>query len=125
LMMLDHVEADAVLPQLNGDNSKWFKKIDREMRRNLGDGLNNLVAPHQWDNVRDLNQEESSKKLSSINDLIDNNFMTKKVSNNQFSNLEDWKKYWYHDVKSRAEKGFTEITIDGQTIHNYNELKDL
>ncbi|HGR0372024.1 TPA: SIALI-17 repeat-containing surface protein [Streptococcus pneumoniae] len=213
LMMLDHVEADAVLPQLNGDNSKWFKKIDREMRRNLGDGLNNLVAPHQWDNVRDLNQEESSKKLSSINDLIDNNFMTKhgnpgngryrpedfrpnsayvnvnmmagiyggntsqgapgslsfkhnafrmwgyygydkgftsyvsskyqgeadkqnqgrlgddfiikKVSNNQFSNLEDWKKYWYHDVKSRAEKGFTEITIDGQTIHNYNELKGL
>ncbi|HGJ3673983.1 TPA: zinc metalloprotease D [Streptococcus pneumoniae] len=213
LMMLDHVEADAVLPQLNGDNSKWFKKIDREIRRNLGDGLNNLVAPHQWDNVRDLNQEESSKKLSSINDLIDNNFMTKhgnpgngryrpedfrpnsayvnvnmmagiyggntsqgapgslsfkhnafrmwgyygydkgftsyvsskyqgeadkqnqgrlgddfiikKVSNNQFSNLEDWKKYWYHDVKSRAEKGFTEITIDGQTIHNYNELKDL
>lgn len=51
--------------------------------------------------------------------------LSKKVSNNQFSNLEDWKKYWYHDVKSRAEKGFTEITIDGQTIHNYNELKDL
>ncbi|HGQ6097066.1 TPA: SIALI-17 repeat-containing surface protein [Streptococcus pneumoniae] len=56
---------------------------------------------------------------------LGDDFIIKKVSNNQFSNLEDWKKYWYHDVKSRAEKGFTEITIDGQTIHNYNELKDL
>lgn len=211
LMMLDYVEADAVIPKLNGDNSKWFKKINRVDRH--VDGLNNLTAPHQWDKVRDLNDEEKTKSLASIDDLVDNNFMTKhnnpgngifrpedftpnsayvnvqmmagiyggntskgapgslsfkhnafrmwgyfgyengfigyvsskyqgeadkqnqgrlgddfiikKVSDNQFSNLEDWKKHWYHDVKSRAEKGFTEITIDGQTIHNYNELKAL
>ena len=211
LMMLDHLEADAVLPQLKGDNSKWFKKIDRIDRH--VDGLNKLTAPHQWDKVRDLNDGEKTKSLASIDDLVDNNFMTKhnnpgngifrpedftpnsayvnvqmmagiyggntskgapgslsfkhnafrmwgyfgyengfigyvsskyqdeankqnqgrlgddfiikKVSNNQFLNLEDWKKHWYHDVKARAEKGFTEITIDGQTIHNYNELKAL
>ena len=211
LMMLDYVEADAVIPKLNGDNSKWFKKIDRVDRH--VDGLNNLTAPHQWDKVRDLNEGEKTKPLASIDDLVDNNFMTKhnnpgngvfrpedftpnsayvnvqmmagiyggntskgapgslsfkhnafrmwgyfgyangfigyvsskyqgeadkqnqgrlgddfiikKVSNNQFLNLEDWKKHWYHDVKARAEKGFTEITIDGQTIHNYNELKAL
>ena len=211
LMMLDHLEADAVLPRLKGDNSKWFKKIDRVDRH--VDGLNNLTAPHQWDKVRDLNDGEKTKPLASIDDLVDNNFMTKhnnpgngvfrpedftpnsayvnvqmmagiyggntskgapgslsfkhnafrmwgyfgyengfigyvsskyqgeanrennkllgddfiikKVSNNQFKNLEDWKKHWYHDVKARAEKGFTEITIDGQTIHNYNELKAL
>ena len=211
LMMLDYVEADAVIPKLNGDNSKWFKKIDKIDR--YVDGLNKLTAPHQWDKVRDLNEGEKTKPLASIDDLVDNNFMTKhnnpgngvfrpedftpnsayvnvqmmagiyggntskgapgslsfkhnafrmwgyfgyangfigyvsskyqgeadkqnqgrlgddfiikKVSNNQFLNLEDWKKHWYHDVKARAEKGFTEITIDGQTIHNYNELKAL
>ena len=56
---------------------------------------------------------------------LGDDFIIKKVSNNQFLNLEDWKKHWYHDVKARAEKGFTEITIDGQAIHNYNELKAL
>ena len=75
LMMLDYVEADAVIPKLNGDNSKWFKKIDRVDRH--VDGLNNLTAPHQWDKVRDLNDGEKTKSLASIDDLVDNNFMTK------------------------------------------------
>ena len=75
LMMLDHVEADAVLPRLNGDNSKWFKKIDRVDRH--VDGLNKLIAPHQWDKVRDLNDGEKTKPLASIDDLVNNNFMTK------------------------------------------------
>ncbi len=75
LMMLDYVEADAVLPQLNGDNSKWFKKIDRVDRH--VDELNNLTAPHQWDKVRDLNDGEKTKPLASIDDLVDNNLMTK------------------------------------------------
>ena len=211
LMMLDHLEADAVLPRLKGDNSKWFKKIDRVDRH--VDGLNKLTAPHQWDKVRDLNDGEKTKPLASIDDLVDNNFMTKhnnpgngvfrpedftpnsayvnvqmmagiyggntskgapgslsfkhnafrmwgyfgyangfigyvsskyqdeanrqnnsllgddfiikKVSGDKFKTLEEWKRHWYHDVKARAEKGFTEITIDGQTIHNYNELKAL
>ena len=211
LMMLDYVEADAVIPKLNGDNSKWFKKIDRVDRH--VDGLNNLTAPHQWDKVRDLNEGEKTKPLSSIDDLVDNNFMTKhnnpgngvfrpedftpnsayvnvqmmagiyggntskgapgslsfkhnafrmwgyfgyengfigyvsskyqgeankqnqgrlgddfiikKVSDNQFSNLEDWKKYWYHDVKAKAEQGFTAIEINGKQITNYTQLKDI
>ena len=75
LMMLDYVEADAVIPKLNGDNSKWFKKIDRVDRH--VDGLNNLTAPHQWDKVRDLNDGEKTKPLASIDDLVDNNLMTK------------------------------------------------
>ncbi|CJD39024.1 zinc metalloprotease [Streptococcus pneumoniae] len=74
LMMLDHLEADAVIEKLNSNNNKWFKKIDREIRQPMD--RNKLSGPHQWDKVRDLNQEENSKKLSSINDLIDNNFMT-------------------------------------------------
>ena len=211
LMMLDYVEADAVIPKLNGDNSKWFKKIDRVDRH--VDGLNNLTAPHQWDKVRDLNEGEKTKPLSSIDDLVDNNFMTKhnnpgngvfrpedftpnsayvnvqmmagiyggntskgapgslsfkhnafrmwgyfgyangfigyvsskyqgeadkqnqgrlgddfiikKVSDNQFSNLEDWKKHWYHDVKAKAEQGFTAIEINGKQISNYTQLKDI
>jgi len=211
LMMLDYVEADAVIPKLNGDNSKWFKKIDRVDRH--VDGLNNLTAPHQWDKVRDLNEGEKTKPLSSIDDLVDNNFMTKhnnpgngvfrpedftpnsayvnvqmmagiyggntskgapgslsfkhnafrmwgyfgyangfigyvsskyqgeadkqnqgrlgddfiikKVSDNQFSNLEDWKKHWYHDVKAKAEQGFTTIEINGKQITNYTQLKDI
>ena len=211
LMMLDYVEADAVIPKLNGDNSKWFKKIDRVDRH--VDGLNNLTAPHQWDKVRDLNEGEKTKPLSSIDDLVDNNFMTKhnnpgngvfrpedftpnsayvnvqmmagiyggntskgapgslsfkhnafrmwgyfgyangfigyvsskyqgeadkqnqgrlgddfiikKVSDNQFSNLEDWKKHWYHDVKAKAEQGFTAIEINGKQITNYTQLKDI
>jgi len=211
LMMLDYVEADAVIPKLNGDNSKWFKKIDRVDRH--VDGLNNLTAPHQWDKVRDLNDGEKTKPLASIDDLVDNNFMTKhnnpgngvfrpedftpnsayvnvqmmagiyggntskgapgslsfkhnafrmwgyfgyengfigyvsskyqgeadkqnqgrlgddfiikKVSDNQFLNLEDWKKHWYHDVKAKAEQGFTAIEINGKQITNYTQLKDI
>lgn len=209
MMILDYAEAEAVLSKVKGDNSKWFKKIDRETRRPMD--RNKLGAPHQWDKVRDLTDAEKTTKLETIDDLVNNNFMTihgnpgnkifhpedfgtayvnvnmmagiyggntskgapgslsfkhnafrmwgyfgyengfigyvsskyqgeanrennkllgddfiiRKVSNNQFSNLEDWKKHWYHDVKARAEKGFTEITIDGQIIHNYNELKAL
>ena len=74
MMMLDHLEADAVLPRIAGDNSKWFKKIDKEMRT-PGD-RNQLRAPHQWDKVRDLTDAEKTMKLSTIDDLVDNNFMT-------------------------------------------------
>ena len=211
LMMLDHLEADAVLPRLNGDNSKWFKKIDRVNRH--VDSLNKLTAPHQWDKVRDLNDGEKTKPLASIDDLVDNNFMTKhnnpgngvfrpedftinsayvnvqmmagiyggntskgapgslsfkhnafrmwgyfgyangfigyvsskyqgdadrennkmlgddfiikKVSNNRFSTLEGWKKAYYQEVKSKGEKGFVTIEIDGQTITNYAGLQEL
>ena len=209
MMMLDHLEADAVLPRIAGDNSKWFKKIDKEMRT-PGD-RNQLRAPHQWDKVRDLTDAEKTMKLSTIDDLVDNNFMTihgnpgnkvfhpedfgtayvnvnmmagiyggntsqgapgslsfkhntfrmwgyfgyengfvgyasskyqgaansenkgllgddfiiKKVSNGRFTNLEDWKKEWFREVKAKADKGFTAIEIDGKQITNYAELKVL
>ena len=209
MMMLDHLEADAVLPRIAGDNSKWFKKIDKEMRT-PGD-RNQLRAPHQWDKVRDLTDAEKTMRLSTIDDLVDNNFMTihgnpgnkvfhpedfgtayvnvnmmagiyggntsqgapgslsfkhntfrmwgyfgyengfvgyasskyqraansenkgllgddfiiKKVSNGRFTNLEDWKKEWFREVKAKGEKGFTAIEIDGKQITNYAELKVL
>ena len=211
MMLLDHVEADAVLPKIKGDNSKWFKKIDRVDRH--VDSLNKLTAPHQWDRVRDLNDGEKTKPLASIDDLVDNNFMTKhnnpgngvfrpedftpnsayvnvqmmagiyggntskgapgslsfkhnafrmwgyfgyangfigyvsskyqgeanrennkllgddfiikKVSKDKFNNLEEWKKEWFKEVKSKAEKGFTAIEIDGRRITNYDALKSL
>ncbi|MTV58687.1 zinc metalloprotease, partial [Streptococcus pneumoniae] len=50
MMMLDYAEAEAVLPKVKGDNSKWFKKIDRETRRPMD--RNKLSGPHQWDKVR-------------------------------------------------------------------------
>ena len=209
MMMLDYAEAEAVLPKVKGDNSKWFKKIDRETRRPMD--RNKLGAPHQWDKVRDLTDAEKATKLETIDDLVNNNFMTihgnpgnkvfhpedfgtayvnvnmmagiyggntspgapgslsfkhnafrmwgyfgyengfigyvsskyqgaankenkgllgddfiiRKVSNNQFSNLEAWKKEWYRAVKEKAEKGFTAIEIDGKRISTYIEIKAL
>jgi len=74
MMMLDYAEAEAVLPKVKGDNSKWFKKIDREIRRPMD--RNKLSGPHQWDKVRDLTDTERTTPLNSIDDLVNNNFMT-------------------------------------------------
>ena len=203
LMMLDHLEADAVLPQLNGNTSRWFKKMDRQYRSgNSG---------HQFDKIRELTEDEKKVAINTIDDLITNNLMTKhgapgdgtynptdfssayvnmnmmtgiyggntskgapgaasfkhntfrmwgyfgyengfvgyasskyqdaankennkmlgddfiikKVSNNRFSTLEEWKKAYYQEVKAKADKGFTAIEIDGKQITNYAELKVL
>ena len=203
LMMLDHLEADAVLPQLKGNTSRWFKKMDRQYRSgNSG---------HQFDKIRELTEDEKKVAINTIDDLITNNLMTKhgapgdgtynptdfssayvnmnmmtgiyggntsqgapgaasfkhntfrmwgyfgyengfvgyasskyqgaadkennkllgddfiikKVSNGRFTNLEDWKKEYYKEVKSKGEKGFTAIEIDGKQITNYTELKAL
>ena len=203
LMMLDHLEADAVLPQLNGNTSRWFKKMDRQYRSgNSG---------HQFDKIRELTEDEKKVAINTIDDLITNNLMTKhgapgdgtynptdfgsayvnmnmmtgiyggntsqgapgaasfkhntfrmwgyfgyengfvgyasskyqgaansenkgllgddfiikKVSNGRFTNLEDWKKEWFREVKAKADKGFTAIEIDGKQITNYAELKVL
>ena len=75
MMMLDHLEADAVISKGLTDNSKWFRKIDKEYR--YKDEYNKLTEPNQWDKVRDLRDEEKTKQLTSINDLVDNNFATK------------------------------------------------
>ena len=203
LMMLDHLEADAVLPQLKGNTSRWFKKMDRQYRSgNSG---------HQFDKIRELTEDEKKLVINTIDDLITNNLMTKhgapgdgtynptdfssayvnmnmmtgiyggntsqgapgaasfkhntfrmwgyfgyengfvgyasskyqgaadkennkllgddfiikKVSNGRFTNLEDWKKEYYKEVKAKGEKGFTAIEIDGKQITNYTELKAL
>ena len=203
LMMLDHLEADAVLPQLKGNTSRWFKKMDRQYRSgNSG---------HQFDKIRELTEDEKKLAINTIDDLITNNLMTKhgapgdgtynptdfssayvnmnmmtgiyggntsqgapgaasfkhntfrmwgyfgyengfvgyasskyqdaankennkmlgddfiikKVSNNRFSTLEEWKKTYYQEVKAKADKGFTAIEIDGKQITNYAELKVL
>ena len=201
LMMLDHLEADAVLPQLNGNTSRWFKKMDRQYR--------NGNSGHQFDKIRELTEDEKKVVISTIDDLITNNLMTKhgapgdgtynpsdfgsayvnmnmmtgiyggntsqgapgaasfkhntfrmwgyfgyengfvgyasskyqdaankennkllgddfiikKVSNGRFTNLEEWKKAYYQEVKAKGEKGFTAIEIDGKQITNYAELK--
>ena len=76
LMMLDHVEADAVIAKNDGDNNRWFKKMDKEWRSNAD--RNSLKGePHQWDKLRDLNEAENKKRLTSINDLVDGNYVTK------------------------------------------------
>ena len=203
LMMLDHLEADAVLPQLNGNTSRWFKKMDRQYRSgNSG---------HQFDKIRELTEDEKKVAINTIDDLITNNLMTKhgapgdgtynptdfgsayvnmnmmtgiyggntstgapgaasfkhntfrmwgyfgyengfvgyasskyqdaankennkmlgddfiikKVSNGRFTNLEDWKKEYFKEVKAKGEKGFAVIEIDGKQITNYAELKAL
>ena len=203
LMMLDHLEADAVLPQLKGNTSRWFKKMDRQYRSgNSG---------HQFDKIRELTEDEKKLAINTIDDLIINNLMTKhgapgdgtynptdfssayvnmnmmtgiyggntsqgapgaasfkhntfrmwgyfgyengfvgyasskyqdaankennkmlgddfiikKVSNGRFTNLEEWKKAYYQEVKAKADKGFTAIEIDGKQITNYAELKVL
>ncbi|MDG7845634.1 ZmpA/ZmpB/ZmpC family metallo-endopeptidase [Streptococcus pneumoniae] len=202
LMMLDYLEAESVLPKLKGNNDRWFKKMDKQMRK---DG-----QPHQFDKIRDLNNEEKKIQLASIEDLVDNNFMTKhgapgngtynpsdfssayvnmnmmtgvyggnssdgapgaasfkhntfrmwgyfgyengfigyasnkykaeankagqtlsdkyiinKVSGGTFNTLEAWKKEWFKQIKTKAQKGFTAIEIDGKTIDSYEKLKDL
>ncbi len=76
LMMLDHLEADAVIAKNNGTNDKWFKKMDKEWRSNAD--RNSLKGePHQWDKLRDLNDAEKAEKITSIDQLVDNNFVTK------------------------------------------------
>ena len=76
LMMLDHLEADAVIAKNDGDNNKWFKKMDKKWREKAD--RNGLVGqPHQWDLLRDLNDTENKKKLTSIDDLVDGNYVTK------------------------------------------------
>ena len=76
MMMLDYLEAESVIKKNTGTNDKWFKRIDKKYREKAS--YNNLVGePHQWDLVRDLNDEEKKLKLSTIDQLVDNNFATK------------------------------------------------
>ena len=76
MMMLDYLEAESVIKKNTGTNDKWFKKIDKKYREKAS--YNKLEgAPHQWDLVRDLNDDEKSMKLTAIDQLADNNLATK------------------------------------------------
>ncbi len=70
LMLLDYLEGEAVIDkQDKALNSAWFKKVDKKLR--------NANTKNQYDEVRDLNAEEKEYNLTSVNDLVDKNFMTK------------------------------------------------
>ncbi|HEW8339317.1 TPA: G5 domain-containing protein [Streptococcus pneumoniae] len=70
LMLLDYLEGEAVLNKANQDlNNAWFKKVDKQLR---GSSTKN-----QYDKVRDLTADEKNITLNSVDDLVDNNFMTK------------------------------------------------
>jgi len=70
LMLLDYLEGEAVIDKRSKElNNVWFKKVDKQLR-----GAN---TKNQYDNVRDLNAEEKEYNLTSVNDLVEKNFMTK------------------------------------------------
>ena len=70
LMLLDYLEGEAVLDKHDKAlNNAWFKKVAKKLR--------NANTKNQYDEVRDLNAEEKEYNLTSVNDLVDKNFMTK------------------------------------------------
>ena len=74
LMLLDSLEGEAVLSQGNQDlNNAWFKKVDKQLRGN---------SKNQYDQVRSLSDSEKAINLTSIDDLVDNNFMTNRGPGN-------------------------------------------
>ena len=201
LMLLDYLEGEAVLDKHDKElNNAWFKKVAKKLR--------NANTKNQYDEVRDLNEEEKRYELNSVNDLVDKNFMTKhgpgnaiydptgfgtayvtvpitagiyggntsegapgsmsfkhntfrmwgyygyekgflnyasnmlkaeskkagkdtlgddfiikKVSDNKFSTLEEWKKAYFKEVVDKAKAGFNPVTIDGTTYSSYDDLK--
>ena len=202
LMLLDYLEGEAVLDKGSKElNNAWFKKVAKKLR--------NANTKNQYDEVRDLNAEEKEYNLTSVNDLVDKNFMTKhgpgngtydptgfgsayvtvpitagiyggntsegapgsmsfkhntfrmwgyfgyekgflnyasnmlkneskqagnatlgddfiikKVSDNKFSTLEEWKKAYFKEVVDKAKAGFNPVTIDGTTYSSYDDLKN-
>ena len=74
LMLLDSLEGEAVLSQGNQElNNAWFKKVDKQLRGN---------SKNQYDKVRALSDSEKAINLTSIDDLVDNNFMTNRGPGN-------------------------------------------
>ena len=70
LMLLDYLEGEAVLDKGSKElNNAWFKKVAKKLR--------NANTKNQYDEVRDLNAEEKEYHLTSVNDLVEKNFMTK------------------------------------------------
>ena len=68
------------------------------------------------------NMLKAESKKAGHNNLGDD-FIIKKVSDNKFSTLEEWKKAYFKEVVDKAKAGFNPITIDGTTYSSYNDLK--
>ena len=82
LMLLDSLEGEAVLSQGNQElNNAWFKKVDKQLRGN---------SKNQYDKVRALSDSEKAINLTSIDDLVDNNFMTNRGPGNGVYKPEDF-----------------------------------
>ena len=62
-----------------------------------------------------------SKKAG--NATLGDDFIIKKVSDNKFSTLEEWKKEYFREVVEKAKAGFNPVTIDGTTYSSYDDLK--
>ena len=62
-----------------------------------------------------------SKKAG--NNTLGDDFIIKKVSDNKFSTLEEWKKAYFKEVVDKAKAGFNPVTIDGTTYSSYDDLK--
>ena len=82
LMLLDSLEGEAVLSQGKQElNNAWFKKVDKQLRGN---------SKNQYDKVRALSDSEKAISLTSIDDLVDNNFMTNRGPGNGVYKPEDF-----------------------------------
>ena len=82
LMLLDSLEGEAVLGQGKQElNNAWFKKVDKQLRGN---------SKNQYDKVRALSDSEKAINLTSIDDLVDNNFMTNRGPGNGVYKPEDF-----------------------------------
>lgn len=52
-------------------------------------------------------------------------YIIQKISDGRFQSFADFKKEYYKELLEKANAGFTPFTIDGEIIHNYDELKSL
>ena len=83
LMLLDYLEGEAVLNKANQDlNNAWFKKVDKPYRGNN--------TKNQFDKVRPLSDDEKTIPLRTVDDLINNNFMTNRGPGNRVYNPTDF-----------------------------------
>ena len=68
------------------------------------------------------NMLKAESKKAGHNNLGDD-FIIKKVSDNKFSTLEEWKKAYFKEVVDKAKAGFNPVTINGTTYSSYDDLK--
>ena len=65
--------------------------------------------------------KQESKKAGK--ETLGDDFITNKISDGKFNNLEDWKKAYFEEVVTKAKNGIQSIEIDGKTYNSYEDLK--